>query len=544
MDKILSLGEAARGGLVRGALGLAEAVARAYGPGGRAVVIGRRYGLPEVTRSGSAAAKAVEFADGAEEAGAAIMRAMAAEVAEGAGGGATAAIVLAASLLSGGMRLIEAGADAAALRRGVLLASREAAGALRAMSRPASGREDIERAAAIAAGDASLGRLAASALESVNFRGAVSVRASGTGESFVQHEEGMSFDRGWFSPYMSTDFTSMEADFTDAAVFLSAKKLERVDELLPLLDEAARAGVSLLVIAEELSQDVLTSMLSNISRKTIRLCAAKAPGYALGRRPLLEDIAAFTGGTVFGTELEPELRRASLDKCGRASRVRVTRDNTFIYGGAGDGAALERYVHALRVQLDGAKNLRERDELTERIARLTDGTAVIRVGAASEAGRAEATERVTAALAAAVSATRGGLLPGGGVAYLRASKRIESFAAGLDGDGRLGVQLLASSLAEPAARIAANAGFAPGPAVERARASLGAIGFDAAAGRFRDMFRAGIVDPAEALVLALEKAAGAAAQILTAGAAVLDRPQPRAEEPVPDNIHVTPSDLM
>lgn len=544
LEKIITSGSLTRLSLTRGIQMLIDAVRPVYGPVGRSVFVGRLYGDPLLIRSGAQLTEQIGSKAAAEDVGIRLMREMALSVVDETGDGSSTALIIAWSLISDALRNIEAGADPVAMRRGILKAVTTATSFLREISIDVRGRQDIENIATLSIGDSELGKLVADALESVNFRGTVSVKVSSTGVSSVEREPGMTYDRGYCSPYMSTDMTYMETVFESALIFLYDGKIERIDSILPLLNEVSLSGEKLLIIAEDVSSEVLTSMLSNIAQKTISLCVSKAPGFALSRRSFLEDIAVFTGAVVFGTEMHPDPTRATVSDCGRARQIKVTRNSTHILGGYGEPDALRHYICGLQAQLETAANARVHDELTERIAQLTDGTAKIRIGAATDTEQKYLIESTTSALKSAVCAAAHGILPGGGIAYIRAAGRVTSISATMSGDELTGANILASALYAPTLTMLANAGLPSSEITSTVAAEKRFFGFDIAQQRYCDMLESGIIDTTDACVCALEKAAHAAAQFITIEGMVLERPSPPPVESVPDNIHVSPSDLI
>lgn len=532
-----------REALLRGVEIVADAVAPAYGPGGRGVILAGFGGMPQISMSGSAVAESIELRNVNENAGAQLLRRIGAETVKAAGDGATTAMLLARSILAGGMKNIAAGANPVFLREGLNSAAAVAREELDRAAVKCSGREGAARLAVVASGSEEIGELVADALESVSFRGTISIRPSDTNKCYFQHNDGLAFDRGYNSPFMSTDMVKMEAEFENSLIFLCNRKINKIEEILPLLDSVSRAKESLLIIAEDLSEPVLTSLLSNISQGTIKVCAAKAPGFGLYRREYLEDIAALTGAVVFGTEINSRSELANISSCGRAHKVRVSRDATFISGGAGDKASLKQYVERLEFQRNTSKNELETEKLSRRIANLTDGTAVIRIGARTEQERKLLTEMAESGLKAALAGLKGGLLPGGGTAYIRALPAIKEAVSRMDGDRRTGAQLLEQALRTPLYQLARNSGFDPDSVLNTVTHGTGAFGFDASEGRFKDMLTAGIVDASSVLITALDKAASGAGQMLSAGGMVLIDAV-RTPQSVPDNIHTQPSDFI
>lgn len=544
MKRKIRHGLEAREYLLRGVNGLADAVAATLGPRGRGCMIAHHVGRPVISHKGLEVARSIDFPDVCENSGALLMRRIAEQAAEEAGDGSTTAVVLARSIVRSALKNIAAGANPVFMRKGAEKALALALSELKRASVAISSREDIVRLASVASGDSELGELIASALEAVNYRGTVSVKASGSNRCYVEHEDGMCFDRGYNSPYMSTDTVRMEAVLNDAYILLCDGKLKSIDQILPLLNEVSLSSAELLIIAEDLSEPVLTSLLSNLAQKTIKVCAVKTPGFGLGRRSYLEDIAAFTGTSVFGDELSKPLRRLTMADCGRAKRVRATRDSCYISGGGGSAEARASYVERLRHNMELDLNLLEKERLAERIANLTDGSAVIRIGANTETERLALSEKAEAALCSARLGLKSGVLPGGGVAYLRLIPQLIALRDSLEGDEALGVSIVTEALSEPFKAIVKNAGYDASAALGRVLEGDGGFGFDVEWGEYRDLFEAGITDPARMLMTALEKAASAASLSFTVEGMVLIDAVRLSPPPVPDNIHVDPSDFV
>lgn len=542
VKKRIYLGENARNSIYPGFSLVADLARSVYGPNGRTVLSTQVTGQPHAAVRALDAAKNVDDADPSINAGVQFARALCEEVNDTAGDGSAASIIICSELLAGGIKQIAAGASPVLLKSGIKKAASVAVDHIFSQKIAVRSRDDVLHVASTAAKDRNTGALVCDALESVGWKGSINVRASETSECRIQHTDGLSFDRGYCSPYMSTDKVSMEAVFDDAYIFVCESKIDRIEDILPLLNETSIAGKALLIIAQDYSKKVLDSMLSNIAQQTIKLCAVKAPGYALGIRDYLEDIAAYTGTVVFGTEVAPDLRQASLKKCGHAQRVRVTRESTSIDSNA--GTSLNVHISGLRSLLANAPNALAREKLENRIANLTGGRAIIRIGSNSGTEQEALTAMVNTSVRAAQSAIRGGFVPGGGAAFVHAIPAVKQLCASLYGDEEAGAELVIRALTAPAYQIAANAGVNGAATVHKLLNSGSLIVFDALSSRFCSCFESGIADGADILTAALSKAASMAAELLTVEAMVLPDMPPEKKEPVPDSLNVDPRDLL
>lgn len=542
MKKRIYLGGDARNSILPGFRMVSDLVRSIYGPRGRTVLSTQVTGQPHAAVKALDIAKSLEVSDPGVNAGICFARALCEEVNEAAGDGAATSVIICSDLLSEGARHIASGTSPVLLKQGIMRAVHAAADHISTHKYTAQDRESILNTASTAAADRSVGCMVCDALESVGWNGSLSVRASETSECRIQHEDGLCFDRGYCSPYMSTDRISMEAVFTDASVFVCESRIDRIDDILPLLNEASISGASLLLVAQDYSEKVLQSMLSNISQETIKLCAVKAPGHALGRRDLLEDIAAYTGTVVFGTEVARDPRQASLKKCGRAKKVKVTRDSTTLYNDV--GTSLDTYVAGLKSLLNCAPNMFVRESLEDRIANLTGGRAVIRIGAPTGIRYEALTAMYNSAIHAARSAMRGGIVTGGGTAYIRAVAAVKELCVSLDGDTKAGALLVSHALTSPLRQLAANAGINGSVVVNKLTSKDPSIVFDAVSQSYCRYDISGLVDAAETEILALTKAASMAAEILTVEAMVLPDVPPKKKEAVPESLKVDPRDLL
>lgn len=542
MKKRIYLGDNARNSIYPGFSMVADLARCVYGPNGRTVLSTQVTGQPHAAVRALDAAKNIDDADPGINAGVQFARALCEEVNDTAGDGTAASIIICSELLAGGLRQIASGASPVLLKSGILKAASVAVDYILSHKTAVRSREDVLNVASTAAKDRYTGALVCDALESVGWNGSISVRASETSECRIQHTDGLSFDRGYCSPYMSTDKVSMEAVFDDAYIFVCESKIDRIDDILPLLNEASIAEKALLIIAQDYNKKVLESMLSNIAQQTIKLCAVKAPGYALGRRDYLEDIAAYTGTVVFGTEIAPDLHQASLEKCGRAKRIRVTRDSTSI--DSNNGESLDAHISGLRSQLADAPNMLEREKLENRIASLTGGRAIIRIGSNSGTEQEILTAMANTAVRSAQSAIRVGFVPGGGAAFVYAIPAVEQLSTSLSGDEKTGAGLVAQALTAPARQLAANAGANGAAVAYKLLKSNSFTVFDPISNSFGSCLESGIKDAAYTLTNALSKATSMAAELLTVEAAVIPDIPPAKREPVPDSLNVEPSDLL
>ena len=535
MSKNILYGSDARAALLRGVDKLADTVKITLGPKGRNVVLEKKFGPPLITNDGVTIAKEIELEDAAENMGASLVREVATKTNDAAGDGTTTATLLAQTLIHEGMKNVTAGANPMILRKGIFKATDVAIAELAKQSKTVSGTEDIARVGAVSAGDESIGRLIADAMEKVTSDGVITVEESRSAETYSEVVEGMQFDRGYLSPYMATDTEKMEAVIDDCLILLTDKKISNIQEILPLLEQIVQAGRKLLIIAEDVEGEALTTLVLNKLRGTFTVIAVKAPGFGDRRKEMLLDIATLTGGEVITSELGLDLKDASLGQLGRARQVKVTKENTIIVGGFGDKKAISDRVGQIRSALEVSTSEFDKEKLQERLAKLAGGVAVIKVGAATEVEMKEKKLRIEDALNATKAAVEEGIVAGGGTAYVNILSAVESFVETLDGDEKTGANIVAKALTAPMKQIADNAGLDGSVIVSKIRES-GKIGygFDAYKEQYCDMVEAGIVDPAKVTRSALQNAASIASTVLTTEAVVSDKKEPPVQTPAPD----------
>jgi chaperonin GroEL len=528
--KQLLFRSAAREKILKGASALTDAIRVTLGPKSKCVLIGRKWGMPIVSNDGVTIAREVDLEDVEENLGAQMMRQVAEKTGELVGDGTTTATILAHAIFSGGLRNVVAGASAIDLKRGLDRALTAAIGALRELSRPVANRIEKAHVATVAAhNDPTIGELVADALEKVGGDGIVTVEEAKGTETILEVVEGMQIDRGYLSPYFVTDPERMECVLEDAVLLLHEGKITVMKDLLPLLEQVVRAGKPLLLIAEDVEGEALATLVVNKLRGTLPCAAAKAPGYGDRRKALLEDLATITGGHVIATELGTRLENVSLGELGRARRVVLAPNTTTIVGGAGDRKAINARIEQLRRQIEDTTSDYDREKLEERLAKLTGGVAVIRVGAASESELKSRKEAFDDAIHATRAALQEGIVPGGGLALLRAIAPLERLEQELEGDERTGVKILARALEAPVRQIAENSDVDDGVVVEKMRAGQGAYGFDAARNRYVDLVEAGIIDPTKVVRTALENAVSVASVLLLTEATLTEIPEPTNE---------------
>jgi chaperonin GroEL len=530
--KQLLFRSAAREKILRGAAALADAVRVTLGPKSKCVLLERKWGAPVVCNDGVTIAKEVDLKDPEENLGARMMRQAAEKTGDAVGDGTTTATILAHALYADGLRNVTAGASAVDLKRGLDRGCKAAVEALRTLSRPVASRAEKASVATVSAhNDPTIGELVADALDKVGGEGIVTVEEAKGTETTLEVVQGMQFDRGYLSPYFVTDPERMECVLEDAVVLLAESKVAAMKDLLPLLEQVAQHGRPLLVVAEDVEGEALATLVVNKLRGTLPCAAAKAPGYGDRRKAMLEDMAILTGGEVVAAELGVKLEHVTLGQLGRARRVVLARDTTTIVGGAGDRKRIQGRVAELRRQIaDKNVSSYDKEKLEERLAKLAGGVAVIRVGAASESELKSRKEAFDDAIHATRAALEEGVVPGGGLALLRAIDALAPVAAGLDGDERTGVKLLERALEAPARQIAENSGADDGVVVEKMRAGSGAFGFDAARGVYGDLVAAGIIDPTKVVRLALENAVSVSGILLLTEATLTETPE---EKPAP-----------
>ena len=515
MAKEIKFGADARAALEAGVNKLADTVKVTLGPKGRNVVLDKSFGAPLITNDGVTIAKDIELEDGFENMGAQLVKEVATKTNDVAGDGTTTATVLAQAMINEGMKNLAAGANPIILRKGMKQACDCAVDAIAQMSSKVTGKDQIARVAAISAGDDSVGEMVADAMEKVSNDGVITIEESKTMKTELDLVEGMQFDRGYVSAYMATDMDKMEANLDNPYILITDKKISNIQEILPLLEESMQAGAKLLIIAEDVEGEALTTLVLNRLRGTLNVVAVKAPGYGDRRKAMLEDIAILTGGTVISEEVGLELKDTTLAQCGRAKSVKVQKENTVIVDGEGDKAAIEARVSQIRAQIEETTSDFDREKLQERLAKLAGGVAVVRVGAATETEMQEAKLRMEDALAATKAAVEEGIISGGGSAYIHASKKVAAMAANLEGDEKTGANIILKALEAPLTTIAYNAGLEGAVIINKVRESDEGVGFDALTEEYVDMVKAGIVDPAKVTRSALQNATSVASTLLT-----------------------------
>ena len=515
MAKEIKYGAEARAALEAGVNQLADTVRVTLGPKGRNVVLDKSFGAPLITNDGVTIAKEIELKDAFENMGAQLVKEVATKTNDVAGDGTTTATVLAQAMVNAGMKNLAAGANPIILRKGMKKATACAVEAIGKMSQKVNGKEHIARVAAISAGDEAVGQLVADAMEKVSNNGVITIEESKTMQTELDLVEGMQFDRGYISAYMATDMDKMEAVLDNPYILITDKKISNIQEILPLLEQIVQSGAKLLIIAEDVEGEALTTLIVNKLRGTFNVVAVKAPGYGDRRKAMLEDIAILTGGTVISSELGYELKDTTMDMLGRAKSVKVQKENTVIVDGEGDKEALQSRIAQIKKQIEETTSDFDREKLQERLAKLSGGVAVIRVGAATETEMKEAKLRLEDALAATRAAVEEGIICGGGSAYIHASKEVAKLAASLEGDEKTGAGIVLKALEAPLYHIAANAGLEGSVIINKVRESEVGVGFDALKEEYVDMVSAGILDPAKVTRSALQNATSVASTLLT-----------------------------
>ena len=532
MAKDILYGIEARNALARGVDKLADTVKITLGPKGRNVVLDKKYGSPLITNDGVTIAKEIELEDAAENMGASLVKEVATKTNDAAGDGTTTATLLAQAFVREGMKNVTAGANPMVLRKGIKKAVDTAVVSLTAASKKVNGKEDIARVGTISAGDEVIGQLIADAMEKVTADGVITVEESKTAETYSEVVEGMQFDRGYLSPYMVTDADKMEAVIDDALILVTDKKITNIQEILPLLERLVQSGRKLLIIAEDVEGEALTTLVLNKLRGTFNCVAVKSPGFGDRRKEMLRDIATLTGAEVVSSEVGLELKDADLSLLGQARQVKVSKENTIIVGGTGDPEAIKARVAQIRSAIETTTSDFDREKLQERLAKLAGGVAVIKVGAATEAEMKEKKLRIEDALNATKAAVEEGIVAGGGTAYLNVIADVAKVLETVEGDEKTGVKIVLKALEEPVRQIAANAGFDGGVIVNTIMNSgKTGYGFDAYNEVYVDMMAAGIVDPTKVTRSALQNAASIASVILTTESVVADKPEPKVEAP-------------
>ncbi len=532
MSKIILYGEDARKALQAGVDQLADTVKITLGPRGRNVVLDKKFGAPLITNDGVTIAKEIELDDPFENMGAQLVKEVSTKTNDVAGDGTTTATLLAQALIHEGMKNVAAGANPMVVRRGIQTAVDAVVAKVLENAKSVSGSQDIARVATISAGDETIGNLIAEAMEKVSADGVITVEESKTAETYSEVVEGMQFDRGYITPYMVTDTDKMEAVIDDAFLLITDKKISNIQDILPLLEQILQSGKKLVIIAEDIEGEALTTLIVNKLRGTFTCVAVKAPGFGDRRKDMLRDIATLTGGTVISDELGLDLKETTLDMLGRARQVKVQKENTIIVDGAGDPDAIAARVHQIRAQMETTTSDFDREKLQERLAKLAGGVAVIKVGAATEVEMKEKKLRIEDALAATKAAVEEGIVAGGGVALINASAVLADMIATAEGDEKTGMQIVLKALEEPVRQIALNAGLEGSVIIDKIRTSDKVnYGYDFAKNTYSDMFDAGVVDPAKVTRSALQNAASVAAMVLTTESLVADKKEPVAAAP-------------
>ncbi len=523
--KDIRFGEDARSKMVRGVNVLANAVKATLGPKGRNVVLQKSYGAPTITKDGVSVAKEIELADAFENMGAQMVKEVASKTSDNAGDGTTTATVLAQAFIREGMKAVAAGMNPMDLKRGIDQAVKAAVGELKSLSKPSSTSKEIAQVGAISANsDANIGDLIAQAMDKVGKEGVITVEEGSGLDNELDVVEGMQFDRGYLSPYFVNNQQSMSADLDDPFILLYDKKISNVRDLLPVLEGVAKAGKPLLIVAEEVEGEALATLVVNTIRGIVKVCAVKAPGFGDRRKAMLEDMAILTGGVVISEEVGLSLEKATIKDLGRAKKIQVSKENTTIIDGAGEGAGIEARIKQIKAQIEETSSDYDREKLQERVAKLAGGVAVIKVGAATEVEMKEKKARVEDALHATRAAVEEGIVPGGGVALIRAKAAIAGIK-GVNEDQNHGIQIALRAMEAPLREIVTNAGDEPWVILNRVVEGSGAFGYNAANGEFGDMIEFGILDPTKVTRTALQNAASIAGLMITTEAMVAEAPK-------------------
>ncbi len=538
MAKQIIYGEEARKAIERGVNQLADTVKITLGPKGRNVVLDKKFGSPLITNDGVTIAKEIELEDAFENMGAQLIKEVSTKTNDVAGDGTTTATVLAQAMIGEGLKNLAAGANPMVMKKGIQKAAEAAVEAMKGISQPVSGSKDIARVGTISSGDEHIGALIAEAMEKVSQNGVITLEESKTAETYSDVVEGMQFDRGYLSPYMVTDTDKMEAVIDDALILITDKKISNIQEILPLLEQIVKAGRKLLIVAEDVEGEALATIVLNKLRGTFTCICVKAPGFGDRRKEMLQDIAILTGGQVISSDVGMELKDADINMLGQAHQVKVTKENTVIVDGAGDSAKIRARVNQIERQLETTTSDYDREKLQERLAKLSGGVAVIKVGAATETEMKEKKLRIEDALNATRAAVAEGIVAGGGTAYVVAAKAADKLTASLEGDEKTGAALVAKALKAPIMQIAANAGMEGAVILNNVYGSKEAnYGYDAAGDQYGDMLTLGIVDPTKVCRSALENAASVASMVLTTESLVADIPEKNPPMPAaPDGM--------
>jgi len=529
MSKLIKSGEEARKALEVGVNTLADTVKVTLGPKGRNVVLDKKFGAPLITNDGVTIAKEIELPDPFENMGAQLVREVSTKTNDVAGDGTTTATLLAQAMIREGLKNLAAGANPIVMKKGMAKAVETSVEAIKANSQKVNGTDDIARVGTVSSGDEFIGKLIAEAMEKVSADGVITIEESKTAETYSEVVEGMMFDRGYITPYMVTDTEKMEAVVDDAYILITDKKISVISDILPILEQLVQSGKKLVIIAEDVEGEALSTLIVNRLRGTLNVVCVKAPGFGDRRKEMLQDIAILTGGQVISEELGYELKSATVDMLGRARQVKVTKENTTIVDGSGDKQAIKDRVSQIRAQIAVTTSDYDKEKLQERLAKLAGGVAVIKVGAATETEMKEKKLRIEDALNATRAAVEEGIVAGGGTAYVNAVPAVEKLIGKVEGDEKTGVKIIVNALQEPVRQIAKNAGVDGSVVLEKIKSSRKVgYGFDAYKEVYCDMIGAGIVDPAKVTRSALENAASVSSMVLTTEALVADKPEPPA----------------
>ncbi|MEY8316300.1 chaperonin GroEL [Oscillospiraceae bacterium 50-58] len=536
MAKIICYGEEARKALEKGVNQLADTVKITLGPKGRNVVLDKKFGAPLITNDGVTIAKEIELEDPFENMGAQLVKEVSTKTNDVAGDGTTTATLLAQAIVGEGLKNLAAGANPMVMKKGIAKAAAAAIEAMKANSQKVNGSDDIARVGTVSSGDETIGKLIAEAMEKVGHDGVITIEESKTAETSSEVVEGMEFDRGYITPYMVTDTEKMVAELDDALILITDKKISNIQELLPILEQVVQSGKKLLIIAEDVEGDALSTLIVNRLRGTLNVVCVKAPGFGDRRKEMLQDIAILTGGEVISSDVGLELKEAQMNMLGSARQVKITKENTTIVNGAGSSEDIKARIGQIKSQIEVTTSDYDKEKLQERLAKLVGGVAVIKVGAATEVEMKEKKLRIEDALNATRAAVEEGIVAGGGTAYLNAIPAVEKLLAECEGDEKTGVQIIARALTAPVKQIAANAGIDGAVVLSKIQESgKTGYGFDAYKEEYCDMIPAGIVDPTKVTRSALENAASIASVLLTTESLVADKPQPPAPAaPAPD----------
>ena len=529
MSKLIKRGDEARKALEAGVNSLADTVKITLGPKGRNVVLDKKYGAPLITNDGVTIAKEIELDDPFENMGAQLVKEVSTKTNDVAGDGTTTATLLAQAMIHEGLKNLAAGANPIVVKKGMAKAVEAAVAEVKKQAKTVDGSKDIARVGAVSSGDEEIGKLIADAMEKVSADGVITIEESKTAETYSEVVEGMQFDRGYITPYMATDMEKMEANLDDPYILITDKKISVISDILPILEQIVQSGKKLLIIAEDVEGEALSTLIVNRLRGTLNVCCVKAPGFGDRRKEMLQDIAVLTGGTVISEEVGLELKTATIDMLGRARQVKVTKENTTIVDGAGDSQAIKDRVAQIRSQIANTTSEYDKEKLQERLAKLAGGVAVIKVGAATETEMKEKKLRIEDALNATRAAVEEGVVAGGGTIFVNVIPAVEALLGTVEGDEKTGVRIVAKALEAPIRQIAANAGLDGSVILEKVRTSgKNGYGFDAYKEEYCDMVSSGIIDPAKVTRSALENAASVSAMVLTTESLVADKPEPPA----------------